>query len=83
MKTRCVVLVLSLMTLLAGGCRRASPENEPAGQKTGVNKTRTAVWIDTDPSVAPGGHEVDDGFALIQAFHSPELEIRGVSVVFG
>lgn len=41
------------------------------------------VWIDTDPSVAPGGHEVDDGFALIQAFHSSELEIRGVSAVFG
>lgn len=41
------------------------------------------VWIDTDPSVARGGHEVDDGFALIQAFHSPELDVRGVSVVFG
>jgi inosine-uridine nucleoside N-ribohydrolase len=41
------------------------------------------VWIDTDPSIAPGGHEVDDGFALIQAFHSKELAIRGVSVVFG
>lgn len=44
---------------------------------------KTPVWIDTDPSVARGGHEVDDGFALIQAFHSPELEVRGVSVVFG
>jgi len=43
----------------------------------------TAVWIDTDPSVAPGGHEVDDGLALIQAFHSPELLVRGVSVAFG
>lgn len=41
------------------------------------------VWIDTDPSVAPGGHEVDDGIALIQAFHSAELDVRGVSVVFG
>ncbi len=26
---------------------------------------------------------VDDGFALLQAFHSPELEILGVSIVFG
>ena len=43
----------------------------------------TPVWIDTDPSVARGGHEVDDGFALLQAFHSKELAIRGVSVVFG
>jgi inosine-uridine nucleoside N-ribohydrolase len=46
-------------------------------------QTKIPVWIDTDPSVARGGHEVDDGFALIQAFHSPELEVRGVSVVFG
>jgi len=46
-------------------------------------QTKIPVWIDTDPSVARGGHEVDDGFALIQAFHSPELEIRGVSIVFG
>ncbi|MGC2658879.1 MAG: nucleoside hydrolase [Bryobacteraceae bacterium] len=43
----------------------------------------TAVWIDTDPSLLPGGHEVDDGFALIQAFHSSNLSIRGVSAVFG
>ena len=46
-------------------------------------QTRIPVWIDTDPSVERGGHEVDDGFALVQAFHSPELDIRGVSVVFG
>lgn len=43
----------------------------------------TPVWIDTDPSVAPGGHEVDDGIALLQAFASPELDVRGVSIVFG
>jgi pyrimidine-specific ribonucleoside hydrolase len=47
----------------------------------GTNKT--TVWIDTDPSISSGENEVDDGFALIQAFRSPELEIRGVSVVFG
>jgi len=41
------------------------------------------VWIDTDPSVQRGVHEVDDGFALVQAFRSPELRIRGISVVFG
>lgn len=42
-----------------------------------------AVWIDTDPSVAPGGHEIDDGIALLQAFGSHELAIHGVSIVFG
>lgn len=41
------------------------------------------VWIDTDPSMAPGGHEIDDGFAWIQAFHSKEIAVRGVSLVFG
>lgn len=31
----------------------------------------------------PGGHEPDDGVAMVQAFHSPELRVAGVSVVFG
>lgn len=43
----------------------------------------TAVWMDVDPAVLRGGNEPDDGLALLQAFHSPELELRGVSVVFG
>lgn len=42
-----------------------------------------AVWIDTDPAVGEPDRDVDDGLALVQAFHSPELDIRGVSVVFG
>ena len=54
-----------------------------AGTMNCAAQGKIPVWIDTDPSVARGGHEVDDGFALIQAFHSPELEVRGVSVVFG
>jgi len=41
------------------------------------------VWIDTDPSVAIPERDVDDGFALIQALHSPELKIVGVSATFG
>jgi pyrimidine-specific ribonucleoside hydrolase len=41
------------------------------------------VWIDTDPSISRGRNEVDDGYALIQAFRSPELRIAGVSTVFG
>jgi len=44
---------------------------------------RVAVWIDTDPAVGETDRDVDDGLALIQAFHSPELDIKGVSVVFG
>lgn len=41
------------------------------------------VWMDIDPAVLRGGNEPDDGLALLQAFHSNELEVRGVSVVFG
>jgi pyrimidine-specific ribonucleoside hydrolase len=41
------------------------------------------VWMDVDPAVMRGGHEPDDGLALLQAFHSDELELRGVSVVYG
>jgi inosine-uridine nucleoside N-ribohydrolase len=43
----------------------------------------TPVWIDTDPAVGRPRADVDDGFALVQALHSPELHVRGVSVVFG
>ena len=43
----------------------------------------TDVWIDTDPSIGVPGHEADDGFALIQAFHSPEIHIRGISTTYG
>ena len=52
------------------------PDERPAGESI-------PIWIDTDPSNRPGGFEVDDGFALIQAFNSPELAIRGVTLVFG
>ena len=41
------------------------------------------VWMDVDPAVLPGGNEPDDGLALLQAFHSDELDVRGVSIVFG
>jgi inosine-uridine nucleoside N-ribohydrolase len=42
-----------------------------------------AVWIDADPAVGVKDRDVDDGLALLQAFHSPELQVRGVSIVFG
>ena len=43
----------------------------------------TAVWIDTDPAIGAPWREVDDGFALILAFHSPQLEIAGISTTYG
>ncbi len=41
------------------------------------------VWIDTDPAVTHCNREVDDAYALIRALRSPELEIVGISAVFG
>lgn len=41
----------------------------------------TRVWLDVDP--ANGIGEIDDGLALIQAFQAPELDVAGVSTVFG
>ena len=44
---------------------------------------QTNVWIDTDPSIGMALRDADDGFALIQAFRSPELRIRGISATYG
>jgi inosine-uridine nucleoside N-ribohydrolase len=48
-----------------------------------VDAAPIPVWIDTDPAIGEPERDVDDGLALVQAFHSSELDIRGVSVVFG
>ncbi|WP_372366276.1 nucleoside hydrolase [Candidatus Uabimicrobium sp. HlEnr_7] len=41
------------------------------------------VWIDADPAAGIQYRDVDDAVALLQAFRSPELNIVGISVVFG
>ena len=82
--------VIAMLACVLAGCGSAGPEGtdtstpvQPVAMPAPVSSEALPVWIDTDPSIRPGGHEVDDGFALIQAFHSPELTIRGVSLVFG
>lgn len=76
-----------LIAGLFGGCAsNASKDSAAPPVATPAAAAKKVVWIDTDPSVTTEGErakEVDDGFALIQAFNSPELDIRGVSVVFG
>ncbi|MFQ5469711.1 MAG: nucleoside hydrolase [Gammaproteobacteria bacterium] len=43
-----------------------------------------AVWIDTDPACGISRtSDVDDCWALHMAIHSPDLEIHGISTVFG
>jgi inosine-uridine nucleoside N-ribohydrolase len=41
------------------------------------------VWIDTDVSIGSPFREVDDGFALVLAFNSPEIRIAGLSTTYG
>jgi inosine-uridine nucleoside N-ribohydrolase len=41
------------------------------------------VWIDTDVSIGSPIREVDDGYALVLAFHSPEIRIAGASTTYG
>jgi len=41
------------------------------------------IWIDTDASIGAPWREVDDAFALVLAFHSPELRIAGISTTYG
>ncbi|MGH9799375.1 MAG: nucleoside hydrolase, partial [Blastocatellia bacterium] len=87
MKKLTVFFVLTLAGLLAACAGKPSTEStaQPVAKKKAVWPV-WPVWIDTDPSVTTEGErakEVDDGFALIQAFNSPELEIRGITVVFG
>ena len=43
----------------------------------------TIVWIDTDVSIGSPFREVDDGFALVLALHSPEIKIAGLSTTYG
>jgi len=63
------LLTLALVVTLAGSAL-AQPDEDAR-----------RVWLDVDP--ANGIGEVDDGLAMVQAFHSPELEIAGVSAVYG
>lgn len=65
--------LLSIVLAMAGVA--ATAERRAAGP--------TAVWIDTDPAAGIPERDVDDGLALVQAFNSPELAVRGVSIVFG
>ena len=44
---------------------------------------QTDVWLDVDVAAGLPNRDVDDALALIQAFNSPELHVRGVSAVFG
>jgi inosine-uridine nucleoside N-ribohydrolase len=68
MRRRAAALLLSSQLFLAGAIHPAPPKD---------------VWIDTDVSIGSPIREVDDAFALVFAFHSPEIRIGGISTSYG
>ena len=73
------LLVLSQLHGAPGAPHASSAAQAPAQSEP--RSTTIPVWLDVD--TANGVGDVDDGLMMIQAFHSPELELRGVSVQFG
>lgn len=53
----------------------------PAARAAEAEAVKHDVWLDIDTATGVG--DVDDGIMLLQALRSPELRIRGVSVLFG
>ncbi len=41
------------------------------------------VIIDTDPGLGEPGSDIDDGFAIAMALRSPEVDVRGLTIVNG
>ncbi len=66
--------------LIAMACGRSVP-SQPVAPTVGPPPVE--VWLDVDPATGLPGGEVDDGLMMLQVFHSPELRVRGISVVFG
>lgn len=85
---------LALAAVLVGSVLGCGSESRTAEGDRGVDEsdapgTSSAasrpvpVWLDVDPAIGLPSSEVDDGLMMLQVFNSPELEVRGVSVVFG
>lgn len=74
--TRCTVLIAQAMLTSFGCAGTQAPAAAPAAAPI-------AVWIDVDTAAGVPQRDIDDAVALIQAFHSPELSVQGISVVFG
>jgi hypothetical protein len=70
---------------ILGACGGEEPELPAPELRDSIAEAAPpiAVWLDVDPAIGIENGEVDDGLAMIQAFHSPEIAVRGVSVVYG
>ena len=60
---------------------RIGPCRWCAVDRTSIGRSR--VWIDTDAACNGGNADPDDCFAMLVLMHSPDVEIVGISTVFG
>lgn len=73
-RPRQCLAVLVLVLVATTACRRT-----PDAPRDG----RTAVWLDISPAFGDPPRDPGDALALLQAFGSDRLHVRGVSVTFG
>ncbi len=66
-------VLLAALAVLPSACRRSQP---PADG-------RTAVWLDISPALGDPPRDPGDALALLQAYGSDRLAVRGVSVTYG
>jgi len=64
-------------------------KDEPATEKEKTEKDNKSIWIDADVAVGmerygrEGYSDVDDGYAILQLFKAENVDIKGMSAVFG
>jgi len=69
-----IALVAALSLMASAACRR--DEAPPADG-------RIATWLDISPAIGDPPRDPGDALALLQAYGSGTLGVRGVSVIFG
>ena len=74
-RARGVAALAIVIAAIMAGCRRDADQAPSDG--------RTAVWLDLSPSYGEPPRDPGDAMALLQAYGSGRLAVRGVSVTFG
>ena len=74
-RARGVAALALVIAASMAGCRRAADQAPADG--------RTPVWLDLSPSYGEPARDPGDAMALLQAYGSGRLSVRGVSVTFG
>ncbi|WP_339654135.1 nucleoside hydrolase [uncultured Salegentibacter sp.] len=76
--------------LLAGAALdNKEPHQKTFPKKTDLKKSKKKIWIDADLAVGmkrynrEGYSDVDDAYALLQLFKAENIDIKGISTVFG